>query len=55
MQRQLLTHGRGLDFMYLERIDKPKRCGVGREFEWPFNEAIKYQEGKNRKKLKGNI
>ena len=48
--------GRGLDIIvYKERIDKPERSEVGQEFEWLFNEAIKYQEHKNRKKLKGNI
>jgi len=38
-----------------ERIEKPERSEVRQEFEWLFNEAIKYQERKNRKKLKGNI
>jgi hypothetical protein len=37
MQRELLIHGRGIDFMYIERIDKPERSGVGQEFEWLFN------------------
>jgi len=38
-----------------ERIDKPERSEVEHEFEWLFNEAIKYKEGKNRKKIKGNF
>jgi len=42
-------------YVYKERIDKPERSEVGQEFEWLFNEAIKYQERKNRKKLIGNI
>jgi hypothetical protein len=32
-----------LDFIYKERIEKPERSEVGQEFEWLFNEAIKYQ------------
>lgn len=42
-------------YVYKERFDKPERSEVGQEFEWLFNEAIKYQERKNMKKLKGNI
>ena len=41
--------------VYKARIDKPERSEVEHEFEWLFNEAIKYKEGKNRKKLKGNF
>ena len=42
-------------YVYKEIIDKPERSEAGQEFEWLFNEAIKHQEPKNRKKLKGNI
>ena len=44
-----MIRGRGLDFIYKERIDKPERSEVRQEFEWLFNEAIKYQERKDRK------
>jgi hypothetical protein len=32
-----------LDFIYIERIEKPEGSEVGQEFEWLFNEAIIYQ------------
>jgi len=32
-----------------ERIEKPERSEVGQEFEWLFNEAIKYQIRKGSK------
>ena len=37
------------DFIYKERIEKPERSEVGQEFEWLFNEAIKYQKRKGSK------
>jgi hypothetical protein len=36
-------------------INERQHAIIEHEFEWLFNEAIKYKEGKNRKKLKGNF
>ena len=38
-----------------EFINERQHAIIEHEFEWLFNEAIKYKEGKNRKKLKGNL
>ena len=38
-----------------EFINERQHAIIEHEFEWLFNEAIKYKEGKNRKKLKGNF
>jgi len=37
------------DFINKERIEKPETSEVGQEFEWLFNEAIKYQKRKDSK------
>ena len=37
------------DFINKERIEKPETSEVGQEFEWLFNEAIKYQKRKGSK------
>jgi hypothetical protein len=44
-----LSRWKLLDFIYKERIEKPERSEVGQEFEWLFNEAIKYQKRKDSK------
>ena len=36
-------------------INERQHAIIEHEFAWLFNEAIKYKEGKNRKKLKGNF